>query len=129
MLDRLDLQVEVPALTPRALQADPDPSWSTEEIRKRVLSAVDRQRRRHGGRLIPNGRLQDADLERAFGRAKGLGRTLEEVLRIYRLSGRARVRLMRIARTLADLADRDDVLPEDIQTAARLRGFAAGMSW
>ena len=49
--------------------------------------------------------------------------TFEDVLRIHRLSGRARVRLLRIARTLADLADRDTVEPGDLVEAARLRGY------
>ena len=137
LLDRLDLRVEVPALAPQELHAKTDPSWSTARVRERVLLAVDRQRQRNApvlrtGRLArkggvgrPNGRLQDQDLERVFGPNRALLRTLEELLRIFRLSGRARVRLMRIARTLADLDDRDRVLPEDVHAAARLRSWSA----
>ncbi|HLU39880.1 MAG TPA: hypothetical protein VK081_10875 [Planctomycetota bacterium] len=46
---------------------------------------------------------------------------LDEVMATYRLSGRGRVRLLRLARTLADLADRDAVRVEDVLEAAALR--------
>ena len=57
-----------------------------------------------------------------------LRRVLEEVLRVHRLSGRARIRLLRIARTLADLDDRERVMPEDLVEAARLRGYERSLS-
>jgi len=121
LLDRLDLQVEVPALDPAVLNQTPDARWATATMRDQVQLAIDRQR--HRSRSAPwNGRLSDDRLERVVPTHK-LRQTLEDVLRIHRLSGRARVRLLRIARTLADLADRDTVVPEDLVEAARLRGY------
>jgi magnesium chelatase family protein len=119
LLDRLDLQVEVPALEPQVLNQPPDPSWATAAMWDRVQLALERQRHRGRG---PNGHLSDENLAQAVPIGR-LRRTLEEVLRVWRLSGRARVRLLRIARTLADLADRETVLPEDLMEAARLRGY------
>jgi predicted ATPase with chaperone activity len=46
------------------------------------------------------------------------------VLRLHRAGGRARIRLLRVARTLADLDDRDELRAEDVLEAAALRGFA-----
>ena len=88
-------------------------------MQDRVQVAIDRQRDRDRGN---NGDLSDEHLEQVVPIHR-LRRTLEEVLRVWRLSGRARVRLLRIARTLADLADRDAVLGEDLVEAARLRGY------
>ncbi|MCA8974905.1 MAG: hypothetical protein KDC98_09290, partial [Planctomycetes bacterium] len=42
-----------------------------------------------------------------------------------RASGRARVRLLRVARTVADLRDADTIADEDILEAAALRRFRA----
>ena len=120
LLDRIDLQVEVPALPAAELHRPPDPEWSTAEVQERVLRAVERQRERNP-EGVPNGRLQDADLEAALGSTTRIMGVLEDVLRIRRLSGRARVRLLRIARTLADLDAREVVAPDDILSAATLR--------
>ena len=122
LLDRLDLQIEVPALPPRELHRPPDPMWSTARVHGQVLLAVDRQCSRNPG-CSPNGRLRDADLEAVVDANDDLRRTVEDVLRIHSMSGRARVRLLRVARTIADLADRDQILHEDIHGAARLRAY------
>jgi len=51
---------------------------------------------------------------------------LDDLLRRHHQSGRARVRLLRIARTLADLDDRAAVAEVDVFEAAALRGFTTG---
>ncbi|MCB9869655.1 MAG: YifB family Mg chelatase-like AAA ATPase [Planctomycetes bacterium] len=122
LLDRIDLQVEVPNLEPTELRQPRDPGWSTAASRARIAAAIERQRRRSG--RVPNGRLENDALERAVGGDPDVHRTLDDVLRVYRMSGRARVRLLRIARTLADLDGRDDVCPDDVLAATRLRGYA-----
>lgn len=126
LLDRIDLQVEVPSIDPRRFRLDPEHSWSTASLRARVLGAVDRQRcrSRTARGWIPNGRLQGKDLERAVGCDETVHRTLERLLELHRLSGRSRIRLLRIARTVADLDQCEDLRPEHILEAARLRGFA-----
>ncbi len=126
LLDRLDLQVEVPSIDPRRFRLDPEHSWSTATLRARVLGAVEQQRRRSrtAGGWIPNGRLQGKDLERAVGCDETVHRTLERILELHHLSGRSRIRLLRIARTVADLDQCENLRPEHILEAARLRGFA-----
>ncbi|MEE9127189.1 MAG: YifB family Mg chelatase-like AAA ATPase [Planctomycetota bacterium] len=126
LLDRIDLQVEVPALDPSVLHQAPDARWATNAMQDQVQLAIDRQKHRghhrHGAELF-NGRLSDDSLEQAVKPSRELRRVLEDVLRVHGLSGRARVRLLRIARTLADLGDRDAVGPDDLVEAARLRGY------
>jgi predicted ATPase with chaperone activity len=95
-------------------------------VRDRVLVAVDRQQQRNRRcPAWPNGRLRDAALEDAVGTSDDIRHAVEDVLRIHSMSGRARVRLLRIARTIADLDDRDNVLIPDIHAAARLRGYGS----
>lgn len=123
LLDRFDLLVEVPALEPSALANPPDAQSSTAVLRQRVLDAREMQTQRSApGGHVPNGRLVDATLEAAVGLDRDLHATLEQVLRTYHLSGRARVRLMRTARTIADLEGREAVRSADLLAAARLRG-------
>ena len=126
LLDRVDLQVEVPALDPSVLHQAPDARWATNAMQDQVQLAIDRQKHRghhRRGAELFNGRLSDDSLEQAVKPSHELRRVLEDVLRVHGLSGRARVRLLRIARTLADLGDRDTVGPDDLVEAARLRGY------
>ena len=123
----MDLQVEVPALDPSVLRGPREPRDSTAEWSLRIERARTRQLERNarcGGKAIVNAHLADNQLERACGNDAEVEDAIERVLRLTRAGGRARVRLLRVARTLADLDDRQDLRPEDALEAAALRGFA-----
>ncbi len=126
LLDRLDLQVEVPALTPAELRAPEDRTASTAALRERVLVAHARQQHRQRGRPdgVPNARLADRQLLAACAADERALAAVDEVLRRHHQSGRGRVRLLRLARTLADLDDRPAIAEGDVWEAATLRGFA-----
>jgi magnesium chelatase family protein len=126
LLDRLDLQVEVPALSPAELRAPEDDAGSTRTLRERMLQAHARQthRQSHDGRTTPNARLHDRALLAACAADDPTLHAVDEVLRIHHQSGRGRVRLLRLARTLADLDDRAAIAEVDVWEAAALRGFA-----
>jgi magnesium chelatase family protein len=125
LLDRLDLQVEVPALTAAELRATEDPAGSTAQLRERVLLAHGRQqhRQQQNGITAPNARLLDRALQRACQCDELALLAVDEVLRQHHQSARGRVRLLRLARTLADLDDHDTVRDIDVLQAAALRGF------
>lgn len=126
LLDRLDLQVEVPALTPAELRAPEDLSGGTAALRAAVLIAHERQRRRHApdAPFVPNARLADRALLAACAATDAALACVDEALTRHQQSARGRVRLLRLARTLADLDDRDRVDDVDVLEAATLRGFA-----
>ncbi|MCC7397264.1 MAG: YifB family Mg chelatase-like AAA ATPase [Planctomycetes bacterium] len=126
LLDRLDLQVEVPALLPAELRAPEDKAGSTAVLRERVLAAWSRQQHRQtrNGLLTPNARLQDRELAAVCRADEPTLQTLDDVLGRHRQSARGRVRLLRLARTLADLDDRDTIDAGDVLEAAALRGLA-----
>lgn len=126
LLDRIDLQVEVPALDPLVFTVPRDHSQSTAVFRARIEEARARQERRNKtlGEPGANARLDGRALEAACAPIAKLEPLLQELMHLHRLGGRARVRVLRVARTLADLAERDCVQAEDVLEAAALRGYA-----
>jgi len=99
-LDRIDMQVEVAPVSPRLLSM-PSQEESSRTVQKRVLLAVNRQLERQG-KL--NARLGPAELEQ---HCKLSGSDLEylyQVMERLRLSARSYHRILKVTRTIADLA-------------------------
>jgi magnesium chelatase family protein len=99
LLDRIDLHVDVPALPAETLHRGV-PGEATAQVKTRVLAARERQKQRQGflnHALAPNA----LDEHAALGRADA--DMLEQAMRRMRLSARAYHRILRVARTIADL--------------------------
>ncbi|WP_163578061.1 YifB family Mg chelatase-like AAA ATPase [Halomonas faecis] len=110
LLDRIDLQVEVPALPPEQLTAR-ETGEDSATVRARVLAARERQYAR--GTL--NAHLSGRELESACGLSSADRTWLAGVLERLRLSARAYHRVLRVALTLSDLAgkphpERDELM-------------------
>ena len=123
LVDRLDLVVRVDAPDPEALSRDrPE---ATAVVAERVVAARDWQTAR--GQAIPNTRLELAELER-LGIASEARELLERAAASQRLSARRQVRVLRLARSAADLAESGGVGREHIAEALALipRGTALG---
>jgi magnesium chelatase family protein len=120
LLDRMDLLVSVERPTEAELRAPP--VASSAAVMARVAEARERQR----WRLADESARCNGELDaRQLGRHARLDVTAEEVLgRAYAagaLSARGRYRVIRVARTIADLAGRDRVREDDLLTALSLR--------
>lgn len=116
LLDRIDLQVEVPALPVEQLTSH-QPGESTEMVRRRVMAA--RQRQQQRGTL--NAQLAGAALERACALDVAERTWLAQSLERLRLSARAYHRVLRVALTLADLAGRERPCRDDLIEAIGYR--------
>ncbi len=100
LLDRIDLHVEVPPVSYAELSGAA--GESSAQVRERVLAARARQARENPGSVL-NARLAGAALQgRAAPDAEGR-RLLGAAVDRFGLSGRAHDRVLRLARTLADL--------------------------
>jgi magnesium chelatase family protein len=125
LLDRIDMQVEVPALRFEELAGDAL-AEASEVVRGRVLAARERQRARFGraGERAWSNALMTPRQVRAHCRVDGESRRrLEESVTRLGLSARAFHRVLKVARTLADLAGRDRIAPCDVAEAVRYRSL------
>ena len=123
LLDRIDLHVEVPAVPFRDLAAD-ERGEESASIRQRVIAARARQvERYHGSRTHSNAQLRPAQI-RKFCRIDGPGRTLiEQAVARLGLSARAYMRILKVARTIADLEQRDSIGAEHVAEAIQYRSL------
>jgi len=108
MLDRIDIQIEVPALSFAEL-SETAPSEPSAEIRQRVTAARQLSQRRfrengyaHADSLC-NGVMETEALRQFCALDEDCTKVMEDVFRKMQLSGRAYDRILRVARTLADL--------------------------
>lgn len=104
-LDRIDLHIEVPAL-PRDLLTRPTQEETTAEVQHRVMVAWQRQMARQG---CANADLSGKGLEQAVQLGEAERTLLENTMERLGLSARAYHRILKVARTVADLRDQADI--------------------
>src|SRR5690349_4568766 len=108
LLDRLDIHLDVPTVPVRELRTELPPSEGSAAIRSRVVAARERQRRRYrNDGIYTNAQLKPRMVKRYCGLDQPAQELLEQAMARLRLSARAHGRILRVARTIADLADSD----------------------
>jgi magnesium chelatase family protein len=124
LLDRIDIHIEVPAVKYKELAGEATGETSAQ-IRQRVETARGVQLARFRGRknLFCNARMESKDI-REFCKIDSRG---EELLRMaitkLGLSARAYDRILKVARTIADLEGSNDIRPEFISEAIQYRSL------
>jgi magnesium chelatase family protein len=117
LMDRIDLHVSVPALAPRDLERQ-EPGEPSSIVRERVRHAHERQVSRQGK---PNARLEAGELETTLRLESRARHLLRDASARMELSARGHHRVLRVARTVADLAAREAVTEGDIAEALHYR--------
>ena len=118
LLERIDLHLEVPRLPPAALRPDAPPGESSDVVRTRVVQARDAQLRRAGR---TNAHLDQSQTNSACRLAPDDQAMLESAIDLLQLSARSMHRILRVARTIADLAGSADILGPHVAEAIGYR--------
>jgi magnesium chelatase family protein len=123
LLDRIDLHVDVPAVPPPLLAAGGGRP-STAEVRARVAAARARQADRAGPRVAScNARLRGAALRRICQPDGAAQRLLADAVSRLGLSARAHDKVLRVARTIADLEGAESVGAVHVAEAIQYRAL------
>jgi len=124
LLDRIDVTLLVDRPTAEALETQTAPS--SAEIRARVIAARERQVRRFARtEVTTNAQMTPRMLRELTDATSSAVRMLYDLHDRERLSARGHARVLRVARTVADLAGSDSVHSEHVSAAAHLRTDAA----
>lgn len=118
LLDRIDLHIEVPAVPYKELRSKGDGETSAQ-IRERVEGAREIQRQRG----FYNSQIPHSQLRILSALDEGGERTLEMAVRKMNLSARAHDRLLRVARTIADLDRSPSVSAKHLAEAVQCRNL------
>jgi magnesium chelatase family protein len=123
LLDRIDIHIEVPAVPFKELSATEAASGTgSREMREQVIAARTRQQERfNGARTRYNAQMSSREIRKFC----PLDDVCLEILRTsvneLGLSARAHDKVMRVARTIADLEDSPHIAPPHIQEAVNYR--------
>jgi magnesium chelatase family protein len=123
LLDRIDLHVEVPAVPYREL-AKTGGSESSEVVRGRVIAARSLQHQRFvSGNTRCNAEMSPAEMRRYCQVTQDSSRILEMVVDRLGFSARAHDRILRVARTIADLAHQENIETSHVAEAVQYRAL------
>ncbi|MCY0387134.1 YifB family Mg chelatase-like AAA ATPase [Robbsia sp. Bb-Pol-6] len=122
LLDRIDIQLELAALTPGELAASATreraPCESSAAVRERVIRA---RRRQHLRQQRPNAAIGATRVDQVCALDDAMRGLLDQAARRFGWSARSHYRVLRVARTIADLADADQVAAPHLAEAIGYR--------
>lgn len=118
LLDRIDLHIEVPAVPFQELRGKSTGAGSAE-MRERVLAARERQARRG----FTNSEIPSSQIRKICPLDDSGERTLEAAVRRMGFSARAHDRILKVARTIADLSKCDNIAAKHVAEAVQYRSL------
>lgn len=119
LLDRIDIHIEVPQV-PRQILQQQNTSEGSDTIRERVLNAYQKQMERHGK---INAELSNKELEQSCRLNTAEQQLIDKAMEKLKLSARAYHRILKLARTIADLDAKDDINTQHLSEAISYRSL------
>ena len=121
LLDRIDIYVTVDSVEYDDFRSR-RPAETSKQVRERVEAARELQRRRFDGSgVYTNAQMSNADIRKYCAIDMQSEKLLENVFRSERLSPRAATRILKVSRTIADLAGRDNITQDDVAEAIQYK--------
>jgi len=124
LLDRIDIHVEVPALTYEEL-AQKTPGRSSEEIRQQVVAAraVQLERYKNDRKVYCNAHIESRHIRKYCELEEASQALLKTAIEKLRLSARAYDRILKVSRTIADIEGSDRILSSHVAEAVQYRSL------
>jgi magnesium chelatase family protein len=124
LLDRIDLHVEVPAVKFREMTGEKNGEPSAQ-IRERVIAArrIQQQRFAAKPKITCNARMATREIKEFCALDEATKELLQNAMAEYNLSARAYDRVLKVARTIADLAGAEKLATEHVSEAIQLRSL------
>lgn len=124
LLDRIDIQVDVPRLTPTELLATTEIEEDSATIRKRVIAARKIQAIRYkNDNILTNSELT-SELIKKYCQLDSKSQELMKIAIVkYQLSGRRYDRVLKLSRTIADLANSENIQQIHLMQALQYKMF------
>jgi magnesium chelatase family protein len=124
LLDRIDLHIEVPPVKFREMSAV-QTGESSAQIRERVIAARKVQHARFAAKpkVTCNARMGSRELKSFCELDDTTSDLLKQAMTEYNLSARAYDRILKVARTIADLADAERITADHISEAIQYRSL------
>lgn len=124
LLDRIDLQIEVARLSPEELININEPSESSFDIRKRVISARKIQANRYKNEnILTNSELTSKLIKKYCSIDEKTSSMLKNAAIKFNLSGRSYDRVLKLARTIADLQNCQNIELSHVAQALQYRSI------
>ena len=123
LLDRIDIHIDMPAVKYRELR-EADGGDTSEIVRKRVVTARERQAARYQGEKIhANAQMSTRQVRKYCDLTADCERLLENAVNRLGLSARAHDRILKVARTIADLEGAESIGHAHISEAIQYRSL------
>ncbi|MBF0385447.1 MAG: YifB family Mg chelatase-like AAA ATPase [Candidatus Omnitrophica bacterium] len=123
LLDRIDLHIEVPSLTTMEMLSRPS-SETSASIKERTVSARKIQEKRFtGSGIFANAFMSHRQIAKYCPLAEESKNLLKAAIEQLGISARAHDKIIKLARTIADLSHKDEILPEHIAEAIQYRSL------
>ncbi len=124
LMDRIDIQVEVPRVSYTELSGQSGVSESSAAIRERVMAVADIQKRRFEGLDVScNAGMDTGSVKRVCRLDEESESILERAVESLGLSARAYIRILKIARTIADLENNSHITSGHVAEAIQYRSL------
>jgi len=123
LLDRIDIHIEVPAVQYKELRGQASADGSAQ-IRSRVMAARERQRqrfRKFGEKLYSNAQMTTRQIRAYCQLDADAERLLERAMQQQGLTARAHDRILKVARTIADLKGAENLAVAHLAEAIQYR--------